>query len=240
MVILAVDTSTPTGSIAVVSYENSNKGTVLAEHSITTSVTHNRRLLVNINAILKELEMSIKNIDGFAVGTGPGSFTGLRIGVTTIKTLAWVLKKPLKGISSLDVLVRQFLFFRGLICPIIDARKREVYWALYEGDGSKYLKKVIDYSVSPPAEVAKRLKHIKEKILFCGDGWIAYGAVLQSLFFGKIYEPLAECHMIRASLLASAAFDGFTKGISDDPTTLVPCYVRPSEAELLNPHIQIP
>ncbi len=237
MKILAADTSTSCGSIALVDFDKDiRRGVVLAECLITRTETHNRRLLPGIDRILKSVNLSLKDIDAFAVGTGPGSFTGLRIGVTTFKTLAWSLRKPLKGVPSLMALARQFAYFRGRICPMIDARKKEVYWAVFEGYGDGSIRLVHPYSVSSPDIVAR---NVSDVTVFCGDGWLLYRDFFRERLADKVFEPGPECHVIRASSLASIAAEGLSEGKGDNPVTMVPVYVRPSEAEINHPEIKI-
>ncbi|SFM41300.1 tRNA (adenosine(37)-N6)-threonylcarbamoyltransferase complex dimerization subunit type 1 TsaB [Thermodesulforhabdus norvegica] len=240
MKILAADTSTMTGSLALVEFNGNDDGTVLFEESITSQVTHSRRLLAHIDYLLKEIGLSISDVDGFVVGTGPGSFTGIRIGVTTFKSLAWGLRKPVKGIPSLDALARQFSFFRGLICPVVDARKKEFYWALYEGSGQGTVSRTTEYSVTSADLLITAIDDFEGEIVLCGNGCSVIGEYLTAELGGRVYKAPPEFNIIRAVHLAAAALPDFINNSTDDPVTLTPCYVRPSEAELANPDIKIP
>jgi tRNA threonylcarbamoyladenosine biosynthesis protein TsaB len=229
MKLLAVDTSTAVESVAVL-----DSGELLSERVIVVKETHNRRLLETIDRTLSDAGVSLRDIEMFAVGVGPGSFTGIRIGITTIKALAWSLGKPVMGVSSLDALAAPFSFGKGYICPMIDARKREVYYAFYEADGSGNFRRESKYKVGAPSTVEKEIveKGIKE-IFFCGDGWKIYkDHFLQSLTC-RIIDPPEVFHSIRASFIGVLAWKNFNSGISPStPFELVPFYVRPSEAEL--------
>ncbi len=237
MKILAADTSTSCGSVALIDFnESTHQGVLLAEYLITRTETHNRRLLPEIDRILKSTGLTLDDIDAFAVGTGPGSFTGLRIGVTTFKTLAWSLEKPLKGVPSLMALARQFTYFQGFICPMIDARKGEVYWAIFESQGNGGISLVHPYSVDTPDIVARSISGVT---IFCGDGWLLYREFFREHLAGKIFEPGPEFHVVRASVIASIAAEDFSKGDRDSPVTMVPVYVRPSEAEINHPEIKV-
>ena len=126
MKILAVDTSAMSCSTAIV-----DNGVVRAELSTVNSQTHSKHLMTMIDTVCKISGIEVAGMDGFAVTIGPGSFTGLRIGISTIKGLAWSLKKPVAGISSLEALAWQCAPVPCLICPLLDARKHEVYSGRY-------------------------------------------------------------------------------------------------------------
>lgn len=240
MKLLAADTSTMTGSVALVEFDESGKSTLIFEQTITSRETHSRRLLAHIDTLLKEVDLSISDVDGFVVGTGPGSFTGIRIGVTTFKSLAWGLKKPIKGVPSLDALALQFPFFKGLICPVVDARKREFYWAIYKGNGRGRVSKVTGYSVTSAKVLVETLGRYEEEVVLCGNGCSMIDRDSFRALGRRVNIAPEEFSTIRALYLASAAFLDFLNNSTDDPLSLKPCYVRPSEAELANPHISIP
>lgn len=238
MRVLAADTSTNCGSVAIVDFDPSiNSGILLAESLVTKRETHNRRLMVKIDELLKELGFSIKDIDAFAVGVGPGSFTGLRIGITTFKTIAWSLKKPIKGVPSLFALACPFAFTSHYVCPMIDARKKEVYWTLFKCNGHNGLEQVFPYSVDSPQTVVKKIDH---PTVFCGDGWVQYKEYFWESLNDRVLEPSPEFHAIRSSHIAFFAARCIADGDEDDPVKLIPLYVRPSEAEINNPDIKLP
>ena len=228
MKILAVDTSTASGSIALMD------GSYLkAEWILQSSLTHNRMLLKNIDFLLTQAGWTLSRVEGFAVTTGPGSFTGIRIGLTTMKTLAWTLNKPYVGIPSLDALAAPFCFSSLPVCSLIDARKNEVYASVYHpGRAAGGLHRRDDYQVLPPERVAE---HIAGPTLFCGDGWLLYRDVLKERLGGKALEAPAPSHVVRASFVAELARVRFEAGESEDPMCSVPLYVRPSDAEIHHP-----
>ena len=232
MRILAVDTSTSSGSIALL-----DGARVMAEWALQSPRTHNRRLLKSIDCYLKELGWTFEHLDGFAVGVGPGSFTGLRIGVTTVKTLAWAAGKPFAAIPSLDALAAVFGFSALPICPLIDARKQEVYFALYQPDAKGRITLQTSYQVGTPEQVAAR---IQGPTIFCGDGW----PLCQELFSGLLgdwaLEAPAPFHTLRASLIGELARKRLQEHQTDDPMACIPLYVRPSEAEIRYPHLASP
>jgi tRNA threonylcarbamoyladenosine biosynthesis protein TsaB len=228
MKILASDTSTMSCSVAVV-----DKTSVLAELTVTTGETHSKHLMRLIRDVIALSDMSISDIDGFAVITGPGTFTGLRIGVSSIKGLAAAHAKPVVGISSLDVLASQSSSASSLICPLIDARRGEVYFAKYRfsrtGDEQRGLIKECKELVLPPAEA---VGGINEPCVFTGNGALIYKQDIVDLLGDLAYFAPEYQHTIRASAIAHLGMQRFEMDDSQDVAELVPHYIRKSDAEL--------
>lgn len=229
MKILAVDTSTSSGSVALL-----DDARVMGEWSLQAALTHNRRLLGRVDFLLREVGWEFEQLEGLAATLGPGSFTGLRIGLTTIKTLAWSSGKLFVGIPSLDALAAPFSFASLPVCTLIDARKKEVYCAIYRPDAGGGLSRKTPYQAIAPERV---IEQIKEPTLFCGDGWLLYRDLLAGELGGLAIAAPAPCNIIRASFVGELARLKFLAGEAQDPMTSVPLYVRPSEAEINNPHI---
>ena len=224
MKILAVDTSTASGSIALL-----NDMQIEAEWTLRSSETHNRRLLKTVDHILHEVGWELNEIGGLAVTTGPGSFTGVRIGLTTVKTLAWSLKVPFVGVPSLDALAAP-LSFAGLpVCTVLDARKQEVYFAIFRPEGKGVQSRQGPYHVASPAAVRKE---IDGPTILCGDGWLLYRDLLLKDLGSLAIEAPAPYHTIRAGFVGELARARILAGETDNPMTSAPLYVRPSEAEL--------
>ncbi|MGV8072984.1 MAG: tRNA (adenosine(37)-N6)-threonylcarbamoyltransferase complex dimerization subunit type 1 TsaB [Syntrophobacteraceae bacterium] len=224
MKILAVDTSTSSGSVALL-----DEMRVMAEWTLHSAQTHNRRLLKTVELLLKEVGWAASEVDAFAATVGPGSFTGVRIGLTTMKTLAWALNKPLIGIASLDALAFPLGFSSYPVCPLIDARKKEVYCAVFSREADGSLRKVEPYQVIPPERLPG---FIKEPTLFCGDGWLLYRDQLQRELGVLALGAPSPFHLIRASFVGELARLKLLTGESENPINTVPLYIRPSEAEL--------
>jgi tRNA threonylcarbamoyladenosine biosynthesis protein TsaB len=228
MRILAVDTSSMSGSFALLDGEN-----IIAEWTLRSAQTHNRRLLKAIDTLVREAGWDLESIDAFAVAGGPGSFTGLRIGMTTLKALAWTLGKLYAAVPSLDALAFPLSFAAFPVCSVIDARKKEVYCALYQTDGDGNPRIVMPYSVLSPMALAGK---IRQTTIFVGDGWLLYRDRMKKKLGSLALEAPATSHMVRAGSVGELARRRFLRGDSDDPKTSLPLYIRPSEAEIRFPH----
>ncbi|MBP8645125.1 MAG: tRNA (adenosine(37)-N6)-threonylcarbamoyltransferase complex dimerization subunit type 1 TsaB [Syntrophobacteraceae bacterium] len=224
MKILAADTSTPTGSVALMDGDH-----LLAEWTLHSGQTHNRRLLKTLDSLLREVGWDLDQVQGFGVTLGPGSFTGLRIGLTTLKTLAWVTNRPFVGVSSLDVLAAPLCHSSLPVCALLDAKKKQVYWALYRGDGAGGILRISPYRVMEPPNLAE---HLTGPTLMVGDGWLLYRDFFREVLGNLAIEAPSPFHSIRASFVAQITCRRLLAGEAHDPLTSVPLYVRPSDAEL--------
>jgi tRNA threonylcarbamoyladenosine biosynthesis protein TsaB len=161
MKILGVDTATTSCSVAIV-----DETSLLSEFTIDREETHSKHLMEMIQTAVRMAGLNISDIDGFAVTRGPGSFTGLRIGISTIKGLALASEKPIVGVSSLETLAFQVSYSRDLVCPILDARKGEVYFSRYRFQNGHLIKQTKE-CVAPPEKV---IEDLNEFCLFVGNG----------------------------------------------------------------------
>ncbi|MDP2647559.1 MAG: tRNA (adenosine(37)-N6)-threonylcarbamoyltransferase complex dimerization subunit type 1 TsaB [Desulfobacterales bacterium] len=222
MRILAIDTSSKSCSVAVVERES-----LLSEVSSATGRTHARHLMAMIHAAMGISGLTLPDIDGFAATGGPGSFTGIRIGISTIKGLVFATGKPFVGVSTLEALAMQSAGPVGLICPVLDARKGEVYAAGYRLAGNK-LKTEIEEQVSLPGKVFGALR---ENCIFIGDGALAYGECLKEILGGYAHFAPPGQHILRAFTVARLAAERFETNHTDDIEIFSPRYVRKSDAE---------
>jgi tRNA threonylcarbamoyladenosine biosynthesis protein TsaB len=221
MKVLGIDTSTTSGSIGLVYDER-----VISEYILNLSVTHSERLLDAIDLVLRKTRCAFEDLDGFAISLGPGSFTGVRIAV---KGLAYAVKKPVVGVSTLDVLASQVSPTPYLICPIIDARKGEVYSAFYRYEESNHLKRLSEYQAIRPEVLFGTLR---ERTIFLGDGVKTYGDDLRnSLKSFALFSPVA-LHIPHGSAVAKLGGELLLRGEVLDLATFTPLYVRLSEAEM--------
>lgn len=224
MRILAADTSTKSGSVALLDGER-----LVCERTQLALQTHNRRLLQTVDESLHAIGWTLDQVDLFAVTTGPGSFTGLRIGLTTIKTLAWALGKPLVGVPSPDALAEPLGYASLPVFSLIDAHRHEVFWARYVPDGMGNVRRTSPYAVSSIEPV---IAATDGPALFCGDGWLAYRDVIEETLGERAFGPPAVYHGIRAGCVGQLARRRFEEGDVEEVMTSAPLYVRPSEAEL--------
>lgn len=224
MRILAVDTATHTGSVALIDGE-----LVLAEYCLLSKETHSRRLLQAVDHLFIQTGLSWNGLDGLAVTIGPGSFTGLRIGLATFKGLAMATKKPLVGISTLDALAANFFQVASPVFPVIDARKNEVFTAAYYPNGKGHLVKASPEMVLSPAALAAR---IEEPVILVGDAVYSHGEFFRNELGEKALLAPGPLNFIRAANVAFLAADKLRSGRQDDVATMVPTYIRPSEAEM--------
>ena len=224
MKVFGMDTSTSCESVGLI-----DDGEVISDYLLNLPVTHSERLLGAIEFVLREARCPIENIDGWAIALGPGSFTGLRIGVSTVKGLALATGKPVAGVSILDVLASQIAPTPHLICPILDARKKEIYTAFYRYEEGSSLKRQSDYQAIRPENLVKK---ITEPTIFLGDGVKTYGDfLLKSIPSSAIFPP-ALLHVSHGSMVAKLAFELLRKGDHLNLSTFSPLYIRPSEAEM--------
>ncbi|MDH3881350.1 MAG: tRNA (adenosine(37)-N6)-threonylcarbamoyltransferase complex dimerization subunit type 1 TsaB [Desulfobacteraceae bacterium] len=223
MRILAVDTATTSCSVAIV-----DKTSLLSEFTIDREETHSKHLMDMIKAVLRMAGLNFSDLDGFAVTRGPGSFTGLRIGLSTIKGLAVASEKPVVGVSSLEALAFQVSYSRDLICPILDARKGEVYFSRHRFLNG-HLKKQTKERVAPPD---KAVDDLNESCLFVGNGALLYKEMILEKMGGLAsIAPMIQ-NTIRASTMAYLSMAKFEKYDTDDIEKIMPYYIRKSDAEL--------
>ena len=193
MRILAVDTATTSCSVAIV-----DKTSLLSEFTIDREETHSKHLMDMIKAAMRMAGLNFSDLDGFAVTRGPGSFTGLRIGISTIKGLVVASEKPVVGVSSLKTLAFQVSYSRYLICPILDARKGEVYFSRYRCLNGLLIKQTKE-SVAPPD---KAVDDLNESCLFVGNGALLYKEmILEKMGEFAFFAPIIQ-NTIRASTIA--------------------------------------
>ena len=228
MITLALETSTPVGSVSL----TDGAGRVV-EADLAQRSNHSRTLLPTVNALLSQAGLRPQDLGLIVVDVGPGSFTGLRIGLSAAKGLAWALNKPLVGVHSLDVLAERLPQAPGLYCPVLDARKGEVYTALYRigpnKTGRLKTERLTDLLLLRPEALAGFLS---QETVFVGDGLANYGGLLEKTL-GPFYRRGDEdLDFPGASAAARLGLARFAAGAESDPALILPVYIRPSEAEL--------
>ncbi|RMD57876.1 MAG: tRNA (adenosine(37)-N6)-threonylcarbamoyltransferase complex dimerization subunit type 1 TsaB [Nitrospirae bacterium] len=226
MKILAIETATMTGSVAIIDEESG----LISEARLNINVAHAERLMPTIDWLLRSSRLGIEEMDGFAVSIGPGSFTGLRIGLSTAKGLSFSTKRPIIPVKTLDAFAHTFPFSSLLLCPMLDAKKQEVYTALYRWEGRK-IKKVVPEMAIKPEEF---LTYINEDTIFFGDGAKRYVSVIKESIKKGIHclIPPPSKMVPSAAQIGELGILMLKEGISVPPETITPFYIRKSEAEI--------
>jgi tRNA threonylcarbamoyladenosine biosynthesis protein TsaB len=214
MKVLAVDTSSLVGTVALCS-----DGVLLAEWSTQVRASHGETLLPHVARVLEAAGVPLAEVDLIAVGLGPGSFTGVRIGLATAKGLALAARMPIVGVTSLAVLARGVILPGTLVIAAVDAYKDEVYAAAYRADHAGELVQLTAPFHAAPEQAAARLA-----LQVGASPWVVVGNAAQQL-------P-AYCDIPRGACLAHEAVLRFGRAGGCDVATLEPLYVRPSDAKL--------
>ena len=226
MLVLALDTSTSRGSLALVSNQR-----LLAEYTLDSPASYLNRLLAGIDFLLQESGHIIKNVSLIAVSQGPGNFTGLRLGLSTAKGLALAIGCPVVAVNTLDALAANFPLADGPVCPVIDAKKNEIYAAFYRCAGAVSSLSG-DYLLLSPKALGAR---ILEPTLITGPGLERYGSLFKELLGDLAVYPPPEFNYVRAGVLARLGLQQFLAGNIPDLDALTPFYLRPPDAELKKP-----
>lgn len=221
MYLLSIDTATNSGGVAL-----SRNAEVVSIWMCKTPMRYSERIIPWIESVLDAHGLTPPQLDALAVALGPGSFTGIRIGMATAKALAQSLQKPLLGISTLEALAYRHRWSHGLIVPWIDARRQQVFGAAYRISGLN-IEEVIPPSVDAPQRWLKKLSD--ERCLFVGDGAEFYRSTIEAERPGD--RVLAGDNQIVESLCQLGYFR-YTRGRTTDPGALRALYVRPSDAEI--------
>jgi len=228
MRLLAVETSTLTGAVALL-----EEGGVVAESRVSIAVTHGERLMAAIDGVLRAARWELADVGAFAVAVGPGSFTGLRIGLSTVKGLAFATGKPLVGVPTLDALAWSLPFCAYPVCPVLDARKNEVYAGLYRTLDGRLEVLEAPRAVSP-ATLAEELRaSTAGPLVFVGDAVTPFSSILTEILGTRARLAPADLRLPSAVTIGELGGWALGRGEAADPATLAPLYVRPSEAELV-------
>ena len=225
MLLLALDTTTMVCSVAL---GEDNK--LWAEYSLNIKKTHSQRLMPLLIHMFQESGLSRKDVGGIAVTVGPGSFTGIRIGMATALGLSQGLGVPVVGVMTLDALAWSGVWFQGLICPVLDARKDQVYFALYRG-GRDVPVEVKPAEASGLNDLCSLLARYQEPVLFLGDAVERFCSALRAATGSRYHEMPFSCGLNRASLVLQEGFRVWREKGPSPSYALTPFYIRPSEAE---------
>lgn len=223
MIVLSVDSSSKVATVAILKDD-----VLLGEYILNDKREHSVILMPLIETLLKECNLTIDDIDGYVVSKGPGSFTGLRIGMATVKGMSFGNNKPYISISSLDALAYNLISFNGIICPIMDALRENVYTALYKNNNDS-LEKIMDYTALDIDELVNLLKDKNEEVIFVGDGLYKHKKYICDNFSKAHFAP-AHLNIIRASSLGELGLNLLKNGICDHSNS-APIYLKKPQAE---------
>jgi len=224
MKILAIETSTMLGGIAVVDEING----LIAETRLNVKSTHSERLMTVIDSTLVRSELSLDDIDAFAIALGPGSFTGLRIGLSTVKGLSYATGKPMVTVPTLEAFIWNFPFSMYPVCLMLDARKGEVYSAVFRWEEGEFRKIINELSIKPSV----LMRELKGNVIFAGEGVLLYKEQIMEIMKERAFiappDKMVPSPANVAMLGLSKALRGEYAGVS----ATVPFYIRKSEAEV--------
>ncbi len=229
MKILALDSSGLVASAALVEDDR-----LIAEYTIQYKKTHSQTLLPMLEEIRDMVELDLNTVDAIAVAAGPGSFTGLRIGSATAKGLAFALNKPIVPVPTVDGLAWQMYGTDALVCPIMDARRSQVYTGIYEFiyQKDRYdMNVIVEQYATAFDEVAERLNDLGRKVIFLGDGVPVFRERMAEVM--RVPYSLAPAHRSRQSAACIAVLGSlyFAQGKVESGAEHAPVYLRLSQAE---------
>ena len=225
MKILGIDSSGLVASAAIADEKN-----IIAEFTVNNKQTHSQTLLPMIEKVVDMSGIELEQIDAIAIAAGPGSFTGLRIGSATAKGIGLALKKPVVSVPTLEGLAYRVSVFDGIICPIMDARRNQVYTGIYKMDKGNLVclseQKAVDIH-----EIMEELEKYDEKVIFLGDGVEVQRETIEKEF--KKEYCFAPIHLSKQSAAAVAVLGDiyFNQGKAEDAAEHKPIYLRKSQAE---------
>ena len=223
MKILGIDTSSPSGSVALL-----NEDRVEFEKLLDGSPAFSDKLLTGVDAVLNHSKTNLNEIDGFVITTGPGSFTGLRVGVSLLKGLILATEKPFASINTLDAYAETVQPGSYAICPVLDARKKQVYTALYNSHNGQCSKTTSDQVIAP----RDLCEQINSPTAFVGNGLEVYREIFTSSLKDNFVADVPTKKITVAASAGLIASRDLKNNLQYDLDQLTINYVRPSEAEL--------
>ncbi len=222
MKILALDSTAVVASVALC-----EDSALLGEYTLNNGNTHSQSLLPMVESLLRLFGIGINEIDLFAASAGPGSFTGVRIGASTLKGLAFDTQKPCVGVSTLEALAENLRGFDGLICPVMNARRKQVYTALFRAENGSLTRLSEDMAIAI-SELDEILSGYGEPVRLVGDG---YAITRELSTYPQLLETPERLRHQSAYSVAQVAYRAFRRGESTSDADMAPTYLRPSQAE---------
>jgi len=224
MKILAIETSTMLGGVAIA---DDSQG-LIAEMRLNVKTTHSERLMTVISQVMEQSGLQLDAIDVFAVASGPGSFTGLRIGLSTAKGLAYATGKPVVTIPTLEAFAWNFPFSRHPVCIMLDARRGEVYTSVDRWEGGSFIRERGELSISPD----ELLPQLEGTILFAGEGALLYRDRINAVLGSRAVFAPPDRMVPSPANIAMLGLKKAADGEFSDPFDIIPLYIRKSEAEV--------
>lgn len=225
MKILALDSSGLVASVAILEEKQ-----IIAEYTLNYKKTHSQTLLPMLDEIVKMTEFDLKEIDAIAIAAGPGSFTGLRIGSATAKGLGMALDKPLVSVPTLEGIAYNMYGTDAVICPMMDARRKQVYTGLYTFSGDEF-QVLVPQTACPVDEILEKCNETGRKVIFLGDGVPVYKDIIEEKIKVKYAFAPAHLNRQRAGAVGVRAFDYYKNGKIETAAEHAPIYLRKSQAE---------
>ena len=228
MKILGIDSSGLVASVAIV-----EDNLLVAEYNLQYKITHSQTLLPMLEEIKNRIHLDMQTIDAIAVAAGPGSFTGLRIGAATVKGLGLALGKPIIPVPTLDGMAYNCYGTDLLVCPIMDARRNQVYTGLYtfEKNDGITMNKVMEQTAMGFDELAAKLNELGKEVIFLGDGVPVFAEAMKELLRIPYHPAPAHMNRQRAAAVAVLGKVMYEQGIFEDAADHAPNYLRLSQAE---------
>lgn len=226
MKVLAIDTSGLVASLALADDEK-----IICEFTTNDRRNHSVSLMPMVEAVCKAVDLDLKTLDLIAVSSGPGSFTGLRIGSSTAKGLAHALKLPIAAVPTLFSLAHNISKTDCLICPMMDAKRQQVYTALYHYEGDTIVP-IVDMMATSVKDVIDRIIETGKEVIFLGDGYTACKSEIESLMAGHTFHVASPEHFVqRAATVARIGIRFAKEGKLEDYLTHTPVYLRKPQAQ---------
>ncbi len=225
MRVLGIESSSLVASIAIWTDDS-----ITAEYTFNFKKTHSQTLLPMLDEIIKMTEIPLDSIDAIAVSAGPGSFTGLRIGSATAKGLGLALKKPLIHIPTIEAMAYQCFSSSYILCPIMDARRNQVYTGIYQYNGEQF-STLMDQSAMDIAELMRVVNELECEVMFLGDGVPVYKEMIEQLSNKPCHFAPSFMNRQRAGAVAALGAKYYKEGKIETATQHQPDYLRKSQAE---------
>ncbi len=224
MIVLGIDTSSEVATVAIMNEEK-----LIGEYTINHKKTHSQKLMPMIEEVFRSCDIKVEEIDLIGVSIGPGSFTGLRIGVATAKAMAHIKNIPIAPVNTLESLAFNMNLSKGIICPIMDAQRNQVYSAKYTWENNELIE-IEEIDVKDIDTLIEELKERYEEIVVLGEGAILHKEKLKSL--ENVYIPPSSHRLARAASICEIAREKYKKGEVENHYGVVPFYIRKSQAEV--------